>query len=212
METTDEQFPQYTGITGQSGGGKGTIIEMLCNLYEKNNVRYKLITNGPLFTEESKQQTPFGKRMKEIHHNGEFQPLAVSIATYFPSLKEAINEGLHIIHDGSPRQPGEAQILAGLLNSGYLKSMKVIQLWAEEETCAQRLKTRTEGDKRPDLSIEGHPGVADMGKIERKMLAWSKHENQIIKDIQSTKMKFDALINDCSIPELNQRLKICFGL
>lgn len=209
MKTIDK-FPQYLGITGQSGAGKGTIIEMLCNLYSKNNICYKLITNGPLFAEKSKQQTPFGRKMKEIHNNGKFQPLAVSIATYFPSLEEAINEGLHIIHDGSPRQPDEAQILGGLLNSGYLNSMKVIQVWADEETCAQRLKTRTERDKRSDLSMDGHPGLADMVKIKNKMLAWSEHENQIKKDIQSTKMQFEALINDCSIPELNQRLETLF--
>lgn len=204
--TTTHNFPQYLGITGQSGAGKGSAIKVIREIYDENHISYELISNGPLFTAQSAEDTYFGKQMQSIHNNGLPQPLMVSIGTYYPLIKKALNEGKNIIHDGTPRQSGEATILAGLLNTGYCKSMEVLEVTADEYICKKRLWERTGIDKRADLSIEGQPGVPDMLKILNKMKWWSEYREVIISEIKSTRLTYSIFENMGMLEEQKEKL------
>lgn len=204
------QFPRYLGITGQSGAGKGTVIKKICQFYEENKISYELISGGALFAKEASEDTLFGKAMAQIHNAGLPQPLMVTMGIYFPIIKKAINEGKCIIHDGSPRISGDAQMLAGMLNAGYFETVKVLEVWANNETCFKRLSQRTTEDRRLDLSIEGNPGKPDIEKIKAKMLWWSKNRDIVMLEIKSLNLDFCIIKNNEKISGLDKSIKNMF--
>ncbi len=175
------KIPQWLDIAGQSGSGKSSILKHIFEFYKQNNLNYIFVSNGEIVREFCKGDSFAAKKMKEINDQSKLQPLAIMLSMWLPKMLNILTPELYIIHDGSPRSFTEVKLVSDIAKAGYVHSYSVLEIFAPDAVCIERLKSRTQRDKRLDLSIEGSPGVPDLSKIEEKISWWSNNKPLIIK-------------------------------
>jgi adenylate kinase family enzyme len=203
-----QKTPQWLTITGQSGAGKGTVVQQTIDLYTEQGIPFVHISNGDIFRSYSQNGSYIAKIMQELNNQSKLQPLAMSVSMWWSKIYDELNKNpdIHIIHEGVPRQPGEAILMAGLVNVGYIRSCKILEVYAPDEICRQRLEERTRRDKRTDLSIDEQPGTPDPAKINTKLIWWSHNRNRILSEVHEAGLQYACVDNPSDIDSLKQQV------
>lgn len=131
-------------IFGPPGAGKGTQSGLLIEKYNLNH-----ISTGDLFRWHTKNETPLGKKVKEIMDSGNLVSDDITIAM----LKEEVEKHPDVhgfLFDGFPRTVAQAEALDTLMESMSTAIHGVIELKVSEEEVRARIAKRKSIENRVD--------------------------------------------------------------
>ena len=131
-------------IFGPPGAGKGTQSGLLIEKYNLNH-----ISTGDLFRWHTKNETPLGKKVKEIMDSGNLVSDDITIAM----LKEEVEKHPDVhgfLFDGFPRTVAQAEALDILMESMSTAIHGVIELKVSEEEVRARIAKRKSIENRVD--------------------------------------------------------------
>ena len=131
-------------LFGPPGAGKGTQSEKLIQKYG-----FVHIATGDLFRWHTKNDTPLGKRVKEIMDSGALVPDEITIAM----LKEELDKNPNakgFLFDGFPRTVAQAEALDKFMADNNSAIHFVIALEVTEEEVRTRIAKRRGIEHRPD--------------------------------------------------------------
>ena len=131
-------------IFGPPGAGKGTQSGLLIEKYNLNH-----ISTGDLFRWHTKNETPLGKKVKEIMDSGNLVSDDITIAM----LKEEVEKHPDVhgfLFDGFPRTVAQAKALDTLMESMSTAIHGVIELKVSEEEVRARIAKRKSIENRVD--------------------------------------------------------------
>ncbi|HMR57014.1 MAG TPA: adenylate kinase [Cyclobacteriaceae bacterium] len=131
-------------LFGPPGAGKGTQSEKLIQKYG-----FVHISTGDLFRWHTKNDTPLGKRVKEIMNSGALVPDEITIAM----LKEELDKNPQakgFLFDGFPRTVPQAEALDAFMKANGSAIHHVIALNVTEEEVRTRIAKRRTIENRAD--------------------------------------------------------------
>ena len=131
-------------LFGPPGAGKGTQSEKLIKKYG-----FVHISTGDLFRWHTKNDTPLGKRVKEIMNSGALVPDEITIAM----LKEEIDKNPQakgFLFDGFPRTVPQAEALDKFMKDNGTAIHFVIALEVNETELRARIAKRKLESNRAD--------------------------------------------------------------
>ena len=148
--------PKTVIFIGPQGSGKGTQIDQLKQLLEKNDPeravvdiqtgrRFRaLAAKGEGYTEQH-----VGKTMD----SGVLQPLFLSVGLWADAMREHVDDVCHLLIDGFPRTVDEAQVLESAWDFYDRTAISVINLDTPEDVVRERMQERARLDDT-EASIE----------------------------------------------------------
>ncbi len=131
-------------LFGPPGAGKGTQSEKLIQKYG-----FVHISTGDLFRWHTKNDTPLGKRVKEIMNSGALVPDEITIAM----LKEELDKNPQakgFLFDGFPRTVPQAEALDAFMKTNGSAIHHVIALDVTEAEVRSRIAKRRTIENRAD--------------------------------------------------------------
>ena len=131
-------------LFGPPGAGKGTQSEKLIQKYG-----FVHISTGDLFRWHTKNDTPLGKRVKEIMNSGALVPDEITIAM----LKEELDKNPQakgFLFDGFPRTVPQAEALDKFMKENSTAIHHVIALDVSETELRARIAKRRTTENRVD--------------------------------------------------------------
>lgn len=131
-------------LFGPPGAGKGTQSEKLIQKYG-----FVHISTGDLFRWHTKNDTPLGKRVKEIMNSGALVPDEITIAM----LKEELDKNPNakgFLFDGFPRTVPQAEALDKFMKDNGTAIHHIIALDVTEEEVRTRIAKRRTTENRVD--------------------------------------------------------------
>lgn len=131
-------------LFGPPGAGKGTQSEKLIAKYG-----FVHISTGDLFRWHTKNETPLGKKVKEIMNSGALVPDEITIAM----LKEELDKNPKakgFLFDGFPRTVPQAEILDKFMKENGSAIHHVVALDVPEEEVRKRIAKRRTTENRAD--------------------------------------------------------------
>ncbi|MBL7855272.1 MAG: adenylate kinase [Cyclobacteriaceae bacterium] len=131
-------------IFGPPGAGKGTQSEKLIQKYG-----FVHISTGDLFRWHTKNDTPLGKRVKEIMNSGALVPDDITIAM----LKEELDKNPQakgFLFDGFPRTVAQAEALDRFMKENNTAIHYVVALDVSEKEVRDRIAKRRTIENRAD--------------------------------------------------------------
>lgn len=131
-------------LFGPPGAGKGTQSEKLIKKYG-----FVHISTGDLFRWHTKNDTPLGKRVKEIMNSGMLVPDEITIAM----LKEELDKNPQakgFLFDGFPRTVPQAEALDTFMIENGSAIHYVVALDVTEEEVRTRIAKRRTVENRAD--------------------------------------------------------------
>lgn len=131
-------------IFGPPGAGKGTQSEKLISKYG-----FVHISTGDLFRWHTKNDTPLGKRVKEIMNSGALVPDEITIAM----LKEELDKNPQakgFLFDGFPRTVAQAEALDKFMHDNGSAIHFVVALDVNEQELRERIAKRKAIENRAD--------------------------------------------------------------
>lgn len=131
-------------LFGPPGAGKGTQSEKLIQKYG-----FVHISTGDLFRWHTKNDTPLGKRVKEIMNSGALVPDEITIAM----LKEELDKNPQakgFLFDGFPRTVPQAEALDAFMKANGTAIHHVIALEVTEAELRTRIAKRRTIENRAD--------------------------------------------------------------
>jgi adenylate kinase len=131
-------------LFGPPGAGKGTQSEKLIHKYG-----FVHISTGDLFRWHTKNDTPLGKRVKEIMNSGALVPDEITIAM----LKEELDknpQATGFLFDGFPRTVPQAEALDNFMKDNGSAVHHIIALDVTEAEVRTRIAKRRTTENRVD--------------------------------------------------------------
>jgi adenylate kinase len=131
-------------LFGPPGAGKGTQSEKLILKYG-----FVHISTGDLFRWHTKNDTPLGKRVKEIMNSGALVPDEITIAM----LKEELDKNPQangFLFDGFPRTVPQAEALDNFMKDNNTAVHHIIALDVTEAEVRTRIAKRRTTESRVD--------------------------------------------------------------
>ena len=131
-------------LFGPPGAGKGTQSEKLIKKYGLVH-----ISTGDLFRWHTKNETPLGKKVKEIMNSGALVPDEITISM----LKEELdkNPGANgFLFDGFPRTVAQAEALDRFMANNHTAIHFIIALDVNEAELRKRIEKRRAIENRAD--------------------------------------------------------------
>lgn len=131
-------------LFGPPGAGKGTQSEKLIKKYG-----FVHISTGDLFRWHTKNDTPLGKKVKEIMNSGALVPDEITISM----LKEELDknpDAKGFLFDGFPRTVVQAEALDKFMADNKTAIHFIIALDVKEEELRERIAKRRTVENRAD--------------------------------------------------------------
>jgi adenylate kinase len=131
-------------LFGPPGAGKGTQSEKLIKKYG-----FIHISTGDLFRWHTKNDTPLGKKVKEIMNSGELVPDEITISM----LKEELDrnpDANGFLFDGFPRTVAQAEALDKFMHNNKTAIHFIIALDVNEKELRSRIAKRRTVENRAD--------------------------------------------------------------
>ena len=140
--------PQTFIFIGRSGCGKGTQVELLQeHIKKQDNKRYIFyIETGERFRQFIKEHSLSSRLAAEIYKTGNRQPDFIAVWMWSHLLVERMTGEEHVIFDGTPRSPQEAQIIDTAIDFYGRQRPQVIYLNISRETSKARMIARRRMD------------------------------------------------------------------
>lgn len=123
-------------LFGPPGVGKGTQAKYLSSRY---NIPH--ISTGDILREAVKNNTPLGKKAREIMQRGELVPDDIVIGIVRDTLNQPKCKNGFIL-DGFPRSLGQAESLDKILDELNFDKVHVINITADDQELINRLTNR----------------------------------------------------------------------
>ena len=133
-------------LIGRPGSGKGVQARKLKEYLGEDNVVYCYV--GDRLRELTTKEGSFTARMiaDKIMGPGNFGPVFIAVWGWADVLIHNVNPEKHVIIDGSPRMPLEAEVLDEALRFYDREDAILIALDIEESVIRDRLARRARGD------------------------------------------------------------------
>jgi len=131
-------------IFGPPGAGKGTQSEKLIDQFG-----FIHISTGDLFRWHTKNETPLGKKVKEIMNSGQLVPDEITISMLEEELKK-YPQAKGFLFDGFPRTVAQAEALDAFMKSHNTAIHHVVALEVAEEEVRARIAKRKTIENRAD--------------------------------------------------------------
>ncbi|MEX2052140.1 MAG: nucleoside monophosphate kinase [Candidatus Paceibacterota bacterium] len=189
--------PQTLVFFGIIGSGKGTQIKLLIDLLKNRDARECVYAYpGDEYRRLVQEDNFTGRLIKDSMHRGHLQPdfLTTSIVTNV--LAVALNPEKHLIFDGYPRTPTQAEALDAMINFFQRKDVKIIYIELSEEEAMKRNLARGRRDdtpegiaKRFDEYINKVVPAMDYFKDKNNYTIYTINGNQSIEQVQSDIVK-----------------------
>ncbi len=128
-------------MIGGPGSGKSTYSELI-----KKELGIAHIYTGDMMRELAKQDTPDGKKVKELLAKGEFAPTPIVIDAVKERMKQPDAQKGYVF-DGFPRNVEQA----GAMEAKDIEYDHVINLVVSEEEVVKRLTARGRADDKPEI-------------------------------------------------------------
>jgi len=128
-------------MIGGPGSGKSTYSELI---NKELNIAH--IYTGDMMRTLSKQDTPDGRKVKELLAKGEFAPTPIVIDAVKERLKKPDAQKGYIF-DGFPRSVKQAE----MMEKANIEYDHVINLQVSEEEVIKRLTARGRADDKPEI-------------------------------------------------------------
>ena len=128
-------------MIGGPGSGKSTYSELI-----KKELGVAHIYTGDMMRELAKQDTPDGKKVKELLAKGEFAPTPIVIDAVKERMKQPDAQKGYVF-DGFPRNVEQA----GAMEAKGIEYDHVINLVVSEEEVVKRLTARGRADDKPEI-------------------------------------------------------------
>jgi adenylate kinase len=128
-------------MIGGPGSGKSTYSELIT---KELNIAH--IYTGDMMRTLSKQDTPDGRKVKELLSKGEFAPTPIVINAVKERLKKPDAQKGYIF-DGFPRSVQQAE----MMEKANIEYDHVINLQVSEEEVIRRLTARGRADDKPEI-------------------------------------------------------------
>lgn len=161
-------------LFGPPGAGKGTQSEKLIQKYG-----FVHISTGDLFRWHTKNDTPLGKRVKEIMNSGALVPDEITIAM----LKEELDKNPQakgFLFDGFPRTVPQAESLDKFMKENGTAIHYVIALDVSEEELRNRIaKRRTTENRVDDEEEKLNKRVTEYFSKTIHVLPFYKNQNRL---------------------------------
>lgn len=156
QEISQKQIPLQTIIFfGASGSGKGSQGKLLKDFLEENDTRKILhLETGQRFREFLNHSGYVAQKASDLTRGGHLQPEFLSVWNWTTALVEELEYNMHLILDGSPRQPEEPRVLATALDFLERNPVHVIYLELSDDVIRERLRHRGRPDDQNEEAIE----------------------------------------------------------
>jgi len=128
-------------MIGGPGSGKSTYSELI-----KKELGIAHIYTGDMMRELAKQDTPDGRKVKELLSKGEFAPTPIVINAVKERMKQPDAQKGYVF-DGFPRNVEQA----GAMEAKDIEYDHVINLVVSEEEVIKRLTARGRADDKPEI-------------------------------------------------------------
>ena len=128
-------------MIGGPGSGKSTYSELIT---KELNIAH--IYTGDMMRALSKQDTPDGRKVKELLSKGEFAPTPIVINAVKERLQKPDAQKGYIF-DGFPRSVQQAE----MMEEANIEYDHVINLQVSEEEVIRRLTARGRADDKPEI-------------------------------------------------------------
>jgi len=128
-------------MIGGPGSGKSTYSELIT---KELNIAH--IYTGDMMRALSKQDTPDGRKVKELLSKGEFAPTPIVINAVKERLQKPDAQKGYIF-DGFPRSVEQAE----MMEKANIEYDHVINLQVSEEEVIRRLTARGRADDKPEI-------------------------------------------------------------
>ena len=170
-------------LTGLSGSGKDALTKIINRICAKLGIPVLNIHVGTLIARYAKSKKFLSEKIGVINNAAKLTDSDFADAMVLDKIMRAKNKPYFILINGGPRKPEDVNTLCRWASSGHLGKVMVLESIAHEETCKHRIFERTKIDKRPDLSIDGQPGVPDDAKIQIKLNEWISKRDDIVRPL-----------------------------
>ena len=128
-------------MIGGPGSGKSTYSELI-----KKELGIPHIYTGDMMRQLAKQDTPDGRKVKELLAKGEFAPTSIVIDAVKERLQRPDAQNGYIF-DGFPRSVEQAE----KMEAAGIEYDHVINLQVSEEEVIRRLTARGRADDKPEI-------------------------------------------------------------
>jgi len=128
-------------MIGGPGSGKSTYSELI-----KKELGIPHIYTGDMMRQLAKQDTPDGRKVKELLAKGEFAPTSIVIDAVKERLQRPDAQNGYIF-DGFPRSVEQAE----KMEAAGIEYDRVINLVVSEEEVIKRLTSRGRADDKPEI-------------------------------------------------------------
>ena len=199
-------LPQVLAITGQSGAGKGTAVKRILMLCKEAGISVCYMSTGQLILDCIATGTHMGQKMDSLNSQGKLNPYFVMTSLLFNEIVKKYQKGQFLLLDGIPRTEEAVKILHHWMELGFIESLQVIEIVANDPLCEVRLIERTKRDKRKELSVDGNPGVPDLIKIRNKISWWTANKDEI-RRLLILHGIYNSISNEGSIAEFEDQLE-----
>ena len=130
--------------------------------------------------EYAQRNTSLGREVRKTLNHGDRLPLPFTGELIRDYIRENQGKYDHFFLHGTPRYVEHCDMIYDFMaKDDYVRSVMILEPLAPDHICRPRIVERTKQDKREDLSVDGHPGVPDDAKIDRKMRWWTDVEDTI---------------------------------
>ena len=165
-------------MIGGPGSGKSTYSELIT---KELNIAH--IYTGDMMRALSKQDTPDGRKVKELLSKGEFAPTPIVINAVKERLKKPDAQKGYIF-DGFPRSVQQAE----MMEKANIEYDHVINLQVSEEEVVRRLTARGRADDKPEI-------------IKNRLKVYEKETGPVLDKFRQEKDKFIEVRAEGKDPE-----------
>ena len=165
-------------MIGGPGSGKSTYSELIT---KELNIAH--IYTGDMMRALSKQDTPDGRKVKELLSKGEFAPTPIVINAVKERLKKPDAQKGYIF-DGFPRSVQQAE----MMEEANIEYDHVINLQVSEEEVIRRLTARGRADDKPEI-------------IKNRLKVYEKETGPVLNKFRQEKNKFIEIRAEGKDPE-----------
>lgn len=139
MNKGELKHPPIVMLLGAAGSGKGTQAALLVERYG-----FIKIDAGDIIRQRSKEDTPLGRELKQIHDSGSYTPDAM-VGSLIREHMSALPHEKPLVIDGFPRTIGQDDILHDIINANGFAGRPFHAVWinVDLEEARRRLLQRS---------------------------------------------------------------------